>query len=96
MEDFGQDMQRLAVYFYEDDGILAQMWATRLHKEFDTMTKLFDCVVLCNNAAKMVSMACHPCHALGDHSAEAYGLRNKDDGGGTTLMGPTPTESPLP
>ena len=46
MEGFGQDVQRLAEYFYVDDGILVLTWTTRLQREFETLTEFFERVGL--------------------------------------------------
>ena len=74
-EGFVQDIQRLAKYFYADDGFLASTRATRLQRVFNVLTELFDRVGLRTNVGKTVSMACQPCCAIGGHSSEAYGLR---------------------
>ena len=56
------------------------MWTTGLQQEFDTLTELFEHVGLHTNVFNMVSMACQPCHVLGGHYAEAYGLRMTGEG----------------
>ena len=74
-EDFGRDMQRLAAYLYDDDGILPSTWVAFLQRNVYTLTELLDRVVLCTNVDNMVSIACQSCHMLGGHSAEAYVLQ---------------------
>ena len=74
-EVFGRDMQRLAAYFYADDGILPSTWVTCLQRNVYTLTELLDRVVLCTNVDNMVIRACLPYHVLGGHSAEAYVLQ---------------------
>ena len=73
-EGFGQDLQRLAEYFYSYDRLLVSMRETRLQREFDTLTELFKRLGLRTNLDKIVSMACQPYHTLGGQSAEVYGL----------------------
>ena len=45
-EVFGQYMQRMAAYFYADDGIILSMSVARLQRAFDILTDLFDWVDL--------------------------------------------------
>ena len=59
-EGFERDVQRLADYFYVDNGLLALMQETRLQRVFDTLPELFYQVGLHTNVAKMVNMACQP------------------------------------
>ena len=73
-------MQHLTAYLYADDGLLVSMWATHLQQDFDTLTELFDRVGLRTNVAKMVSMACQPCRALGVHSSEGYRIQITGEG----------------
>ena len=51
------------------------MWATRLQWAFIIMAGLFDWIGLHTNIGKSVIMAYQPCHAIGGHSVEPYGLR---------------------
>ena len=46
-----------------------------LQREFDTLTDFFDSVGLRTNVLKMLIIYFQPCHALGFHYVEAYGLR---------------------
>ena len=57
MEGFRQDVQQLVTYFYADDGLLALTRETRLQWMYDTLTELFDRLVLHTNVAKTVSMS---------------------------------------
>ena len=41
---------------------------------------LFDQVGMHTNVGNMVSMLFHPCRTIGDHYAEAYGLRMMGEG----------------
>ena len=70
------------------------MQENRLQKAFDNLKELFDHVGLHTNVAKMVSMACQPCRALGVHSAKAYIIRMTEEGG--NLLGMAPPEILLP
>ena len=74
-EGFGRDVQQLAAYFYAGDGILVSTCAACLQRGFDTLTELFDRVVLRTNVVNMVSMGFQPFLALGGHSMEVYGLQ---------------------
>ena len=49
--------------------------ATCLQQALDTLTELFDCLGLCTNVTKMVSMACQTFRVLGGHSLGSYGLQ---------------------
>ena len=71
-EGFGREVQRLADYFYTDGGLIALTQATHLHWDYETLTELFDRVVLHTNVAKTVSMECQPCCALGGNLEEVY------------------------
>ena len=71
-ESFSWDVQRLAAYFYAEDGIIPLTWAERTQRYFDELVEMFNGVVLHENLDNMVIMDCQPCHALGVHSVEAY------------------------
>ena len=75
MDCFGRDVQRLAAYFYADDGLLASTQANHLQQDFNTLTELFYSVGLHTNVANTVIMECQPCRNLGGHLLEAYGLQ---------------------
>ena len=64
-EGLGRDVQNLAEYFYDDNGLLASTRVARLHRDFGTFMELI----------KMVSMVYKPCLALMGHSAETYILQ---------------------
>ena len=64
-EGFGQNVQRLAAYFYAGNGILTSTQAARLQQDFDTLMKFFDHVGLCTNVSNTVIMDCWPCRAIG-------------------------------
>ena len=49
-DGFGRTVQRLAEYFYTDDGLLASMRAVRLQPAFDVLAELSDRVGLQTNA----------------------------------------------
>ena len=74
-EGFGEYIQRLAVYLYAEDGLVASTQVARLQRAFITLTYLFGHLGLCINVANTVSISCQPCHTLGGHFVEAYGLR---------------------
>ena len=73
-EGFGQNVQRLAAYFYAGNGLLTSTQAARLQQDFDTLMKFFDHVGLCTNVSNTVIMDCWPCRALRGHFLEAYVL----------------------
>ena len=80
MEGFRRDMQRLAESFYAYTGLLALTQKTRLRRVFDTLIYLFDYIGLHTNVDKTVSLASQPCHWLGGHSEEAYGVWMRREG----------------
>ena len=84
----------MEAYFYVEKGLLVLMQENRLQKAFDNLKELFDHVGLHTNVAKMVSMACQPCRALGVHSAKAYIIRMTEEG--ENLLGLAPPEILLP
>ena len=65
-EGFKRYVQRLETYFYPDYMPIVSMRETRLQKDFDTLTELFNCVGLRTNVAKTVIMVCQPCRGT-DH-----------------------------
>ena len=48
--------QRLAAYLYASDSLIVSMQGEYLQWDFDTITKIFDHVVLRTNVQKVVSM----------------------------------------
>ena len=66
MEGFGRDVQHLLAYFYVDDRIITSTQLARLQQAFTTLTYILELLSLCTNVSKMMSMACHPCHTIGD------------------------------
>ena len=53
---FGWAVWNLVVLFYADNGILASMRYKRLQWEFDTLTEIFDRVVLQKKSQKTVGV----------------------------------------
>ena len=51
-EVFGWYIQHLSAYLCDDDGFLASTCVEHLQRAFETLTELFDHVVLCTNVAK--------------------------------------------
>ena len=74
-EGFGQEIQRMAAYFYADNILFVSTRATRLHRAFDVLREMFDWVGLLTRVVKTVIMVYQPCCTIGGNSAEAYGLR---------------------
>ena len=70
-EGFRQDIQRMAEYFYADNGLLVSTRATQLQQAFEVLTEMFDWVGLLTNFFKTVIMVCQLCCKIGGHSAEA-------------------------
>ena len=73
-EGFRRDVQHIAEYFYANDVLLALNWVACLQRAFTKLTELFVHLSLCKNIAETVSMYYEPCHTLGGHSVESYGL----------------------
>ena len=73
-EGFGQETQKVAAYFYSGNGILASDWSHWIHWVFGVLTEMFEWVGLHTNMDNMVSMLYQPCHAMGGHYTEAYGV----------------------
>ena len=71
---FRQDIQRMAAYFYADNGIRVSTRATQLQQAFEVLTEMFDWVGLLTNLFNTVIMVCQPCCTIGGHSVEAYSL----------------------
>ena len=57
-EGFGQDIQRLASYFYADDDLLTSTQVEQLQQAFNTLTELFNQVGLRTNIANTANMDC--------------------------------------
>ena len=68
------DVQRLSAYFYIYNRHITLMWENRKHRYFEKLAEIFDSVGHRTNKANTVSIACHPCHTLGGHSANSYGV----------------------
>ena len=75
-----RNMQHLASYFYAYGGIIVLTWETRIQRDFDTLTELFDRLGLHTNVAKTVIMECQPYRALRGNLAEAYRIRTTGEG----------------
>ena len=67
-KSFSQYVQRLAAYFYADNGILVLAWATQLQWRFHTLMELFYHMGLRVNVAKTVIITYQTFRALGGHS----------------------------
>ena len=59
----GREVQHRGAFFYVDDGLVASTDPEWLQGVFDTLTRLFDRVVLWNNVCKTVGVVCHPFQA---------------------------------
>ena len=64
-EVFGKNVQHLTAYLYADYGLLTSTSLERLQQSFDTLTELFDRLVLRTNVSKTISIYCQNCRALG-------------------------------
>ena len=80
IEVFGWYIQWMAEYLYYEDELLASMWETRLHQEFDILADLFGRFRLRTKVIKMLSMAYQPFPATGGNSEKSYGLRMMVEG----------------
>ena len=76
-EGFVRYVQHLAAYFYAYDRLLTSTRVAHLRWAITTLTDIFDIVGLRTNVAKMVNMSFQPCHAIGGHISEDYGLSMK-------------------
>ena len=75
LEGLRRSTHHLEAYLYDNDGLIAPMWAIQIQKAFVVLANLFECVGLRNNVHKTVSMVCQPCHYLCGMSIDAYTLR---------------------
>ena len=64
-EGFWRVVQKLAVRFYVDSGLLAPTWLARIQEAPYVLMGLFDQVEIWKNFNKMVGMACQPCCTAG-------------------------------
>ena len=72
MEVLALSINYLAAYFNSDNVLVLSNQPERLQRLFDVLAFLFYWVGPRTNTIKTVSMACHPCHAPGWMSSEAY------------------------
>ena len=92
-EGFRRYVQRMAEYFYAENGLFVSTRANWLHQFFNVLTELFDWVGLHTNVGNTVSMAYQSCREIG---SPCRGLCPKDYGRGYYLPGEAPTAGPLP
>ena len=76
----GKEGRHQAALFYADDGMVASSDHCWLRWAFNALVGLFECVGLCTNVGKTVSMTCRPCPAAGNQSEVAYVCKMTGEG----------------
>ena len=78
--EHGKEGRNQAALFYADDGMVASSDPLWFQGAFNTLTNLFDRMVLQTNVSKTVGMVCRPYQTAGNLKEAAYRRRVTGEG----------------